>query len=109
MSDVLIPLSAPRSALRHVEAQIISLGFHPVDVVSDGILVQDDRLFCTCCGESIDRSTFVDNEGRCSECRDHSCAERVHVDDFLRDHLKVDTFLSKFSASSALARGDDVL
>jgi hypothetical protein len=90
-----IPLQRPERVLRHVEARLVSLGFHTAGVERDTILVRPDKLFCLCCGEpiSLDQFTFCMGCGPCDTGRCHD-----HATEFFTNHQKLQLFLQEVRA-----------
>ena len=80
-------------AMEQVEAALIMLGFHPagVEMQSRGgiILLHDDRLFCTCCGEKVDRLAWRTFHGQCHICFNNVCRHIRSAEEFLKDHNKL--------------------
>lgn len=87
-----IPLQRPLPVLRHVEARLVSLGFHTAGIAHDPgqgaigqdvILVRPDRLFCLCCGTPISLEQFMFCMG-CGRCDVGGCQKDAA--EFLKNH-----------------------
>lgn len=97
MSDIVrIPIDRPLPDLRHVEARLVTLGFHTLGVTDGQILVLADRLFCLCCGKPVSLEQFLFSQ-LCGCCDTGRCQE-LPFHCYFHDHNLIGKFLTEARA-----------